>query len=335
MAYDETSADDSGGVLVAARASESLLDDVFVTAISALTDARSRVGQRFDDAIAMLVARRGKVVVTGVGKSGLVGVLIAATLNSTGTPAVFMNAGEALHGDVGVVTPDDVVLMLSKSADTPELTALLPSLQRIGATLIGIFGRGDTPLGRAMALCVDTSTVREACGLNAAPTASSTVMLVIGHAIAITLAARKNMSPDHLAVLHPGGHIGRRLLRRVRDAMTNAAILPTIPATASFREAVTVLDRHAFGAVFVLGDGRRLAGIVTDGDVRRMFLAEVGGTTPVAEVMTPEPVVIHPDATLARAIEVMETPSRKIYVLPVVEGDVLVGGVRMHDIVGG
>lgn len=327
--------DDSGAGFSAARASGSLLDDVFGTAISSLADARPRVGERFDEVVGMLVTCRGKVVVTGVGKSGLVGLLITATLNSTGTPAVFMNAGEALHGDVGVVTPDDVVLMLSKSAETPELTALLPSLQRIGATLIGIFGREDTPLGRAMALSVDASTDREACGLSVAPTASATVMLVIGHAIAMALATRKQVSHERLATLHPGGHIGRRLLRRVREVMTEAVLLPTIPASASLREAVSVLDERAFGAVFVLGEGRRLDGIVTDGDVRRLFVANVNGTTPVAAVMTAKPVVITPDASLAAAIEVMETPGRNIYVLPVVEGDVLVGGLRMHDIVGG
>lgn len=312
-----------------------ILDEVFAAATSALIDAVPRVGGGFDEAVAMLAACRGKVVVTGVGKSGLVGLLTAATLNSTGTPAVFINAGEALHGDVGVVAPDDVVLMLSKSAETPELTALLPSLQRIGARCIGIVGRRDTPLGRAMNLCLDASTDREACGLNAVPTASATVMLVIGHAIAMALAARKGVSHDRLAGLHPGGHIGRRLLRRVRDVMTGAALLPTIPTGASFHEAVSVLDAHVFGAVFVVDDGRRLKGIVTDGDVRRLFLANVAGETPVAAVMTAAPVAVAPDAALAEAIEVMESPSRKVYVLPVVEGDILVGGLRMHDIMGG
>lgn len=311
------------------------LDDVFATAISALAGARQRCAPRFDDAIALLLKCRGKVVVTGVGKSGLIGLSIAATLNSTGTPAVFMNAAEALHGDVGVVSPDDVVLMLSKSAETPELTALLPSLHRIGATCIGIFGREDTPLGRAMALCIDASTEREACGLNVAPTASATVMLVIGHALAMALVARKGVTRDLLAVLHPGGHIGRKLLSRVRDAMTVAPALPTVPANASLSEAVAVLDRCAFGAVFVVDSAGRLVGIVTDGDVRRLFLANVAGTTPVAAVMTAAPIVITAAASLGEAIEVMETSGRKVYVLPVVDKGVLVGGLRMHDIVGG
>jgi len=310
-----------------------LLADVFGAAITALTDAVPRVGARFDDVIAALAARRGKVVVTGVGKSGLVGLAIAATLNGTGTPAVFIHAGDALHGDVGAVTPDDVVLMLSKSADTPELGALLPALQRIGARCIGILGRIDTPLARAMDICLDASTDREACDLDVTPTASATLMLVVGHAIAMALAARQGDTRERVALLHPGGHIGRRLLRRVRDVMTPAAVLPTAAADGSFGEAVAILDAHAFGAVFVVGAGR-LRGIVTDGDVRRLFLAGVAGTTPVAAVMTATPVVVGPDVPLARAIELMETPGRKIYVLPVVEGDLLVGGLRMHDILG-
>jgi arabinose-5-phosphate isomerase len=199
MARGEMDADSA-----ALPACASLLDDVFADAISALDGVRPRVARGFDDAVALMLACRGKVVVTGVGKSGIVGLLIAALLNSTGTPAVFMNAGEALHGDVGVVSRDDLVVMLSKSAETPELTALLPSLRRTGATCIGIFGRADTPLGRAMEIRLDAATGREACGLDMTPTASATAMLVIGHAIALALAAGKGITRERLAMLHPG-----------------------------------------------------------------------------------------------------------------------------------
>lgn len=308
--------------------------DVFTQQIESLASVRDRIGVEFDRAVALILEKPGKVVVTGIGKSGIIAHKIAATLASTGTPAVFLNAGEALHGDLGMVGAGDVVVMLSKSADTPELTQLLPSIQEIGAGLIGMFGTRDTRLARACDVLLDVRVADEACPLSLAPTTSATVSLVMGDALAIALMQHRDFTPEKFAVYHPGGHLGRRLLIQVRDVLPCGEARAAVTGQATLREAIQELSASARGAVCILDPEEHIRGILTEGDVRRHFLSRTDPDIPVTEVMTPDPKVILHTARLGEALDLMESGDRQVYVLPVIDDHRhYLGMLRMHDIV--
>lgn len=310
------------------------MNKVFSQQIEALRKVGSRVDADLDRAVELILSKSGKVVVTGIGKSGIVGHKIAATLASTGTSAVFLNAGEALHGDLGMVGKEDVVLMLSKSADTAELAHMLPSVRRIGASVIGLFGGEGTPLARACDLRLDVSVDDEACPLSLAPTTSTTVMMVAGDALAIALMERRGFTPEDFAVFHPGGSLGRRLLYRVADVMRRGPEAARVGEEVSLREAVEEMSRSALGAVCAVDGENRILGIVTEGDVRRLFLSGVDASVPVRGVMTRDPKVVREDVRVGEALEVMEAGERQVYVLPVVDEDQrYIGMLRMHDVV--
>jgi len=307
---------------------------IFTQQIKELSRVRDRIGQEFETAVALILEKPGKVVVTGIGKSGIIAHKIAATLASTGTPAVFLNAGEALHGDLGMVAADDVVLMLSKSADTAELAHMLPSIKEIGAGLIGMFGAAGTRLARACDVVLDVSVTDEACPLSLAPTTSATVSLVMGDALAITLMEQRGFTPENFAVFHPGGSLGRRLLVQVRDVLPGEGGRAEVPETATLRQAIEELSASARGAVCIVGRSREIKGILTEGDIRRHFLSHTDPDSPVIEVMTPSPKVIHATARLGQALDLMESGERQVYVLPVVdEQNHYLGMLRMHDII--
>ena len=308
--------------------------EIFTQQIEALAGVRDRLGPEFEEAIALIERKSGKVVVTGIGKSGIIGHKIAATLASTGTPAVFLNAGEALHGDLGMVGQDDVVLMLSKSAATTELIQILPAIKEIGASLIGLFGATDTRLSRACDVVLDVSVEDEACPLSLAPTTSATVSLVMGDALAIALMEKRGFSTEDFAVYHPGGSLGRRLLVQVRDALPSGPPIAGIPLGMSLREAVEQLSETARGAVCLLRETGEIEGILTEGDIRRHFLSGTDPSTPALEIMTKDPKVIMETARLGEALDLMESGDRQVYVLPVVDEQGLYRGMlRMHDIV--
>ncbi len=307
---------------------------VFREEIAALTVVLGRLTEPFDRAVGLCLSCGGKLVVTGVGKSGIIAHKMAATLASTGSSAVYLNAGEALHGDMGMVSPDDVVLMLSNSAATPELLRMLPSIRKIGARTIGLFGRSDTALAEGMDVVLDLSIEREACPLNLAPMTSATVALVTGDALASALMKAKGFTPEDFAVYHPGGTLGRRLLYRVEDVMVKDPGLPLVAPDQTLREAIEALAEGRLGAVMVCDESRRLVGIIVEGDVRRHYLKNTPPDSPVRAAMTPGPKVIAPDKLLGEALREMESGERRVYVLPVVDADNRVAGLlRMHDIV--
>jgi len=306
---------------------------IFDVEISALRLALKQMEDSIDAAVELIKSCEGKVVVAGIGKSGIIAHKIAATLASTGTPAVFLNAGEALHGDLGMVASSDVVLMLSNSAKTSELLQMLPSIQAIGAKVIGLLGAIDTPLTAACDVVLNLKVEQEGCPLGLAPMSSSTVALVTGDAIASALMVSRDFKSENFALFHPGGNLGRRLLLRVEDAMHPVGPdFPVVAPELTLREALAVMNRSNLGGVVVV-EGRKVVGVFTDGDLRRCILADDPLDLPMARLMTSDPIAISVDFALGQALDVMEKAERKIYFAPVVNAlGELSGALRMHDI---
>ncbi|HKP73216.1 MAG TPA: KpsF/GutQ family sugar-phosphate isomerase [Pyrinomonadaceae bacterium] len=288
-------------------------------------------------AVGLLSDCRGKVIVAGVGKSGNVAQKIAATLTSTGTLAVFLHPSDALHGGLGIVTPEDVVVVISNSGETEEILAMLPFLKHRHAPVIAIVGNLGSTLAARADVRLDASVDKEACPLNLAPTTSTTVALAVGDALALTLMDCKKLTPEDFALNHPAGRLGKRLMLRVGDVMHGGAQNPTIASDAPLLEVVQAISRGGLGAVNVLDGGGRLAGIITDGDLRRALqrsrLADLETLTS-GDVMTRDPVVTTPDTLAYAALQLMEDRPSQISVLPVVEGEGnCVGLLRLHDII--
>ncbi len=304
----------------------------------AITETAARLDAReVERAIELLAACRGKVVVIGVGKSGQIAQKIAATLTSTGTFGVFLHPSDALHGGVGIVTGDDVLLILSNSGETAEIVELLPHLQHRGAPLIAIVGNLSSTLARRADVMLDASVEQEACPLGLAPTTSTTVALAVGDALAMTLMQVKQLTPEDFALNHPGGRLGKRLTLKVSDLMHGGAENPTVKAEATLLEVVQAISRGGLGAVNVVDARGHLTGVITDGDVRRSLqkvktadLDKLRG----GEMMTPNPVVVSPDMLAHAALRLMEDRPSQISVLPVVEEDGRCAGLlRVHDII--
>ncbi len=307
---------------------------VFQAEIDGLNSALQSIQPSFDQAVETILGCQGKVVVTGLGKSGIIGHKISATLASTGTPSLFMNASEALHGDLGMVSQGDVVLMLSNSASTPELIKMIPSLRRARAQILGIFGSHDTPLAQTCDLVLKSHIPKEACPLGLAPMTTSTAALVIGDALASALIVARGFQPHDFAVLHPGGTLGRRLLLKVQDVMHTGEKLPVVSPEADLREVLAEMTRSNLGGVCVCHPDKTLLGFISDGDIRRHLITTASLEVGTAEkMMTRDPVSTTPEATLSKVIDLMEGTQRKFYTVPVVDGKTCVGLVRMHDIV--
>jgi arabinose-5-phosphate isomerase len=293
--------------------------------------------ERVEAAIELLHNCRGKVVVVGVGKSGHIAEKIAATLTSTGTASVYLHPSDALHGGLGILTADDVVVALSNSGETDEVIAMLPYLRRKGVPLIALVGNPRSTLARRADVVLDASVDQEACPLNLAPTTSTTVALAIGDALAMTLMDAKGLTPDDFALNHPAGQIGKRLTLRVADLMHSGPDNPTIRLEAPWLEVVTVITRGGLGAVNVVDETGRLAGIITDGDLRRAIqninYGELERLTS-GDIMTRNPVLASPALLAYDALRLMEDRPSQISVLPVVDEERLcVGLIRLHDIV--
>jgi arabinose-5-phosphate isomerase len=296
-------------------------------AVLALVD---RVDGRFSGAIDMLRDCRGRVILTGMGKSGIIARKVAATFSSTGTAAFFLPPAEAVHGDLGAVQGDDVVVALSHTGETGELLRLLETIRRIGARLIAMTGSPASTLGRAADIVLDCGVDEEACPLNLASTASTTAALAMGDALAMVLLVAKGFREDDFASLHPGGGIGKRLMR-VESLMHTGAAVPAVRVTTPMRSVVAEISARGLGMTCVLGDDGRLAGIITDGDLRRhMGLADMLAQ-PASAVMTPGPQTIGRSVLAVEALALME--QRKITSLVVVDADARVEGVlHLHDL---
>lgn len=298
-------------------------------AVAALGD---RIGDEFVAAVELILKCHGRVIVSGIGKSGHIGRKIAATLASTGTPAYFVHAAEAIHGDLGMITRDDVVIAISNSGTTEELLTIVPLIKREGGKLIAMTGNPGSSLARDADIHLDAGVSEEACPLDLAPTASTTAALAMGDALAMALLDARDFQAEDFARSHPGGMLGRRLLIHVRDVMRSGERIPVVPIGATTAEALLEMSRKGMGMTAIVDADNRPVGIYTDGDLRRTLERETHlKTTPISEVMTANPRTIGPDRLAAEAVELMER--YKTFVLPVVDADGrLAGALSMHDL---
>lgn len=298
----------------------------------------ARAAQRLDDelirAVDIILAHPGKIVVTGIGKSGHIARKLVATLCSTGTPAVFLHPAEAVHGDLGIYTPGDPTVLLSKNGSSRELLALVPVLRQLHSPLIGILGSKSSPLAGQLDVLLDATVEREADPHNMAPTASAVTAMALGHALAIALMCARNFTPREFSRFHPGGQLGRNLLLAVREAMHSGGEVAMVEPGAPLKEVIIAMTRCPLGGACVVGADGTLAGFITDGDLRRALTTHDDIRTLCAEdAMTHAPVTIGPDATLGDALERMERRRSQISVLPVVdEAGRALGLLRLHDI---
>ncbi len=304
---------------------------VLETEAAAILALVPRLDARFDCAVELLLYCRGRVVVTGMGKSGIICQKIAATLTSTGTPALFLHPAEALHGDLGIIQSDDVVIALSYSGETVETLRLLEAIRRLGAKLIAITGAPRSTLAEAADVALDCSVTEEACPMNLAPTASTTAALAIGDALAMTLLTAKGFKEQDFANLHPGGKLGKRLMR-VESFMQSGEDCPIVDAHTPMREVIDEMTRKTLGMTCVVDDHGVLLGVITDGDLRRLTGREVTLLDLTADdVMTRDPVTIPPHMLAAEALNLME--QRKITSLVIVdESRRVVGVVHLHGL---
>ena len=305
---------------------------VLAIEIEALQRLELRLDKRFEQAISLLEASEGRVVITGMGKSGLIGKKIAATFSSTGTPAYFLHPGEGMHGDLGALMQGDIVIAISNSGETPELLQILPVVKHFRLPLISLTGNPDSTLARQSEVTLDVSVEQEACTLNLAPTASTTAALVMGDALAIVLMERKGFTPDDFAVFHPAGSLGKRLLLRVEDVMHQGDAIPFVRLETPFQEALLEITSKKLGMTLVVDGSGKTCGVITDGDVRRVLTRERDiSRLQVAEVYTANPKSISRDALAATALSLME--QYQITVLAVNTPDGISEGiVHLHDL---
>lgn len=295
---------------------------------------RDNLGEEFERAVDLIMNCPSRLVVTGIGKSGLVGQKISATLNSTGTPSLFLHPVEAMHGDLGMVAATDVVLALSYSGETSELNRLLASINERGIQIVAICGNRQSTLSRHAAVTLNVAIPREACPLGLAPTTSTTATLAMGDALAVALLNRKQFKAEDFRRNHPGGSLGARLKVAIREVMLVGDKVPRVPVAASLAEAITELNEKNLGAVFVTGEGEILQGILTDGDVRRLLSSRENFlAVSLPEAMTPHPLAIASDLMAADALSIMQ--QHEITVLAVIsEQGGLVGILHLHDLLG-
>ena len=298
----------------------------------AISSLLARIDDSFVRACELILNCKGRVVVVGMGKSGHIAHKIAATLASTGTPAFFVHPAEASHGDMGMITADDVVLALSNSGTTNEIVTLLPLIKRLGLTLISMTGTPDSTLANAAQVNLDTQVSKEACPLNLAPTSSTTVTLVLGDALAIALLEARGFTPEDFAFSHPGGALGRRLLLKVEHVMHSGDELPAVTRDASLRATLLEMTQKGLGMTLILAPDRTLAGIFTDGDLRRALDKGIDvREANIAELMTHGGKTARPEMLAAEALKIME--DHKISSLPVVnENNQAIGALNMHDL---
>jgi arabinose-5-phosphate isomerase len=303
--------------------------EIEAAAVSALID---RLGADFEAAVALVLQCRGRVIVSGVGKSGHIARKFAATLASTGTPAYFVHAAEAAHGDLGLITTEDVVIAISNSGANAELLTIVPHLKRRGARLIALTGNADSPLAREADVHLDAAVSEEACPLNLAPTASTTAELALSDALAVALLDARGFDANDFARSHPGGSLGRRLLTHVKDVMRPRERVPTVTTDAALSTALLTMTQGGMGMAVAIDAEGRPAGIFTDGDLRRTLERGIDvRTAQLAEVISRNPRSINPDALAVEAAEIMER-LRISQLLVVADDGTLVGALNTHDL---
>ncbi len=303
--------------------------DIEARAIEAMIP---RIDDSFDAACQLCLATIGRVIVTGMGKSGHIGGKIAATLASTGTPAFFIHPGEAGHGDLGMITPKDSVIAISNSGETAEIITILPLLKRLGLPLITMTGQSKSTLGAASTVVLDTSVKEEACPLNLAPTASTTTALAMGDALAVALLENRGFTAEDFALSHPGGALGRRLLLKVEDLMHTGDEIPWVEPTTSLADGLIEMSRKGLGMTAIVTPDGRLAGVFTDGDLRRTLDRPINiHNTTMADIMTQHCKTARPEQLAAESVRLLET--QKITALLVVDDqNMLIGALNVHDL---
>ncbi|WP_457640628.1 KpsF/GutQ family sugar-phosphate isomerase [Persephonella sp.] len=303
---------------------------VLIEERNALSKTVEAIDENFNKAVELILNTKGKVVVTGMGKSGLVGKKIAATLASTGTPSFFLHPAEAIHGDLGMISKEDVILAISNSGETPELLAIIPTIKRWGNRVISITNNPSSTLAMESDIHLYLNIEKEACPLNLAPTSSSTATLALGDALAITLLEMRGFTAEDFAKFHPGGSLGKKLMR-ASEIMHKGDELPVVYPETELKETVIIMSEKGFGTALVVDNNHKLTGIITDGDLRR-FIKKGGSIdkSKTEEAMTKNPKVINKDVLVVEALEIMERFN--ITVLPVVEENKPVGLIHLHDI---
>lgn len=302
----------------------------------AVLEQVERIDEHFKAAVEMIMACPGRTVITGMGKSGIIGRKMAATLASTGTPSFYLHPAEGIHGDLGMVTEGDVVIALSNSGETGEVLHILPSLRRIGAKLIAMVGNSNSTLAKNSDIVLNVGVTREACPLGLAPTSSTTAALAYGDALALALLSKRKFTASQFAVFHPGGSLGRKLLLTVEDIMHSGTENPLVKADISVQDALFVITDKGLGAVSVVDDDNKMLGVLTDGDIRRGLSKGVDFLKrPVTELMTASPKTITKEKLAAQALHIMESNRPKpITVLPVVDAENhVIGLLHMTDLV--
>jgi arabinose-5-phosphate isomerase len=303
--------------------------EVLKLEIEAMIQAQSRLGEGFEQAIDLILTSHGRLVVCGMGKSGLVGKKISATLSSTGTPSFFLHPAEALHGDLGMVTEQDVVLLLSNSGETEEIVRLIPFVRRIGARIIAMVGNPDSTLGKNSDTIINTGVEREACPLNLAPMSSTTVTIALGDALAGALIVARSFKEKDFARFHPSGSLGRKFLV-VKDLMHAEDEIPFVSPETFLQQAILDMSKKGFGALIVSDSTKKLFGVFTDGDLRRFFETADNLNVKIAQVMTKNPTTVSSKTLAMAALKIME--DKAITSLPVVDNDIVVGFLHLHDI---
>ena len=293
-----------------------------------------RIDDNFAKMVESIYLSKGRLIISGIGKSGLVGRKIVATLNSTGTRSLFLHPAEAMHGDLGMVGPEDVFLALSNSGETDELNTLVPTVRNIGCTIIAFTGNTNSTLAKHSDIIIDVCVDREACPLGLAPTASTTALLAMGDALAVALINKKHFNSSDFKKFHPGGALGQRLAGKVRDIMLTGTFIPRVPARATMKAAIHEINRLELGATFIVNPDDTLAGIITDGDLRRLLATgESIYEKTVEDVMTKNPRTAAPDTPAYDALNIME--QFQITVLPITYPDGKICGIlHLHDILG-
>ena len=312
-----------------ARAVETLRNEA--EAISSLCE---RIDSSFAEAVEIVIACKGRLVVTGMGKSGAVGRKIAGTFSSTGTPALFLHPAEGIHGDLGMVTGQDVVLALSNSGESEEIVDILPAIARIGAKMIAMVGRAESTLAAYAQVILNTAVECEACPLGLAPTTSTTVQMAMGDALALAVMEARHFTREDYALFHPGGALGRKLLMRVSDVMRTGSAVAIVENNAVLRDVMFSITRAGAGAACVVDNEGMLAGIITDGDIRRALLQDDNAFHKLAsEIMFPTPRTISPDRLATEGLRAMEAPPKQIGEMPVLVDGKPVGMLMLKDLV--
>jgi arabinose-5-phosphate isomerase len=293
-----------------------------------------RVGPEFKKTVEMILEAKGRVILTGMGKSGLIGRKIASTLNSTGTPSLFLHPAEAIHGDLGMVTRDDIVLAISSSGQTVEINSILPILKKMGAKIIAFTGGLDSSMAKCSDVVIDVGVEREACPMGLAPTASTTAALAMGDALAVALINSRRFDQDDFRLFHPGGSLGERLSVKIKEIMLIDDHLPIVPLGSKVRKAIKEIDAKNIGATLVVDKAQKLVGIICDGDLRRALLKQEDILQmSVEDIMSPSPKTIDENQTAAEALGLMEL--YEITHLVIVDGHNRVKGVvHLHDLLG-